>query len=403
MSPVDETQAQAQRTETPPPTANEINDNIISDPPPPYPTPRTRRTRRSPRHNRQLHSIHTQIPSVDSYSEQENPLSVGSGAGEHTSSSGPNTDDSEEQGPFLSPTTTTGGLLRNPNNHPHRRLGRPRSLSHASTLSAAPSLGQTVLSLFEQDADHEDGELGAIHLPEDDGLDERHIESMMEDHDGMSLDFSRRNGSDRGGWTSLAGWRRYFRPMGRAVYYRSLVHLLFINFPYALAAWVYLFVFTVTGTTLLVALPLGALLCFLNLLGARAFSRGELALQTTFHSPLSYPAPYPPRPIFTRYREPTTAEIESGRLASGRSSLVPEPSFYKNAYSMFTDPTSYQALFYFIVIKPAITLSLLLVILIFAIPAIILIIPAPAALRAVRRLGKWQANIAVEGLYHAVR
>ncbi|KAJ2932258.1 hypothetical protein H1R20_g4810, partial [Candolleomyces eurysporus] len=191
--------------------------------------------------------------------------------------------------------------------------------------------------------------------------------------------------------------------MGRAVYYRSLVHLLFINFPYALAAWVYLFVFTVSGTTLLVALPLGALLCFLNLLGARAFSRGELALQTTFHSPLSYPAPYPPRPIFTRYREPTTAEIESGRLASGRSSLVPERSFYKNTYAMFTDPTSYQALFYFIVIKPAITLSLLLVILIFAVPAIILILPAPAALRAVRRLGKWQANIAVEGLYHAVR
>jgi hypothetical protein len=88
------------------------------------------------------------------------------------------------------------------------------------------------------------------------------------------------------------------------------------------------------GTTLLVALPLSALLCFLNLLGARAFSRGELALQTRFHSPLSYPATYPPRPIFTRYREPTTAEIESGHIASGRSSLVPEPSFYKNSYAM---------------------------------------------------------------------
>ena len=33
----------------------------------------------------------------------------------------------------------------------------------------------------------------------------------------------------------------------------------------------------------------------------------------------------------------------------------------------------------------------------------ILILPAPAALRAVRRLGIWQANVAVEGLYLAVR
>lgn len=31
-----------------------------------------------------------------------------------------------------------------------------------------------------------------------------------------------------------------------------------------------------TGTTLLVALPLGALLCFFNLLGVRTFSRGEV-------------------------------------------------------------------------------------------------------------------------------
>lgn len=90
--------------------------------------------------------------------------------------------------------------------------------------------------------------------------------------------------------------------------------------------------FIQTGTTLLMALPLGAVLCFFNLLGARAFSRGELLIQYHFHKPLSYPPPYPPRPIFTRYREPTLSEIESGR-ASPRS-LIRESSFYKNTYAM---------------------------------------------------------------------
>ena len=32
-----------------------------------------------------------------------------------------------------------------------------------------------------------------------------------------------------------------------------------------------------TGTTLMIALPLGTVLCFLDLLGARAFARGEVS------------------------------------------------------------------------------------------------------------------------------
>ena len=32
-----------------------------------------------------------------------------------------------------------------------------------------------------------------------------------------------------------------------------------------------------TGTTLMIALPLGTVLCFFDLLGARAFSRGEVS------------------------------------------------------------------------------------------------------------------------------
>ncbi|KAJ3723573.1 hypothetical protein DFJ43DRAFT_646128 [Lentinula guzmanii] len=45
--------------------------------------------------------------------------------------------------------------------------------------------------------------------------------------------------------SAQARWARYFRPLTRSVYWRSLTHLVLVNFPFALAAWVYLFVFTV--------------------------------------------------------------------------------------------------------------------------------------------------------------
>jgi hypothetical protein len=38
--------------------------------------------------------------------------------------------------------------------------------------------------------------------------------------------------------------KRYFRPMKQTAYYAALFHLLVINFPVALVAWVYLFVAT---------------------------------------------------------------------------------------------------------------------------------------------------------------
>jgi hypothetical protein len=204
----------------------------------------------------------------------------------------------------------------------------------------------------------------------------------------------------RPGFFSKRGVRLYFRPLGQMAYYGPLLHLMVLNFPYALAAWVYLFVFTLTGTALLMALPLGAVLCFLDLLGARTFSRGELALQTRFHGPLAYPPPFPPRPIFTRLRSHGAApsEVESGNSQTP----VYETSFYKNTYAMFTDATSYQALFYFLVIKPSITLALTALLLVAVPVAFVLVLPAPAMLRAVRRIGIWQAGVAVEGLYFAV-
>ncbi|KAJ7354433.1 hypothetical protein DFH08DRAFT_738490 [Mycena albidolilacea] len=336
-----------------PPTPQAPGDEL--DPPPPYPS-QGRRSRRPNRRHIQT-SLHGQIASTDSHSDHEalaSPQPVSS-----LEEGGP---DASENAPFL-----TG----------RRVVTRPRSESHTSvfsSVSVAPSLAQTVASLFRAYEDDEEfspeGDengllISAGELPE--------VHTRPE------------------GFRSVRTWRRYFRPLGRKVYYRSLFHLYVINFPFALAAFLFAVIFTVTGTTLLVALPLGALLCFFNLLGVRTFSRGELALQTKFHTPLAYPAPYPPRPIFTRTRE----------IAIGGP--VPETSFYKNAYAMFTDATSYQALFYFLVIKPSITLLLSLGLLVVGVPAIVLVGPAPLAFRAIRNLGIWQANIAVEGLYLAVR
>jgi hypothetical protein len=46
--------------------------------------------------------------------------------------------------------------------------------------------------------------------------------------------------------------RHYFRPIGRRAYWSALLHLLVFNFPYALLAWVDLFVFTLVSDS-----PLG--------------------------------------------------------------------------------------------------------------------------------------------------
>lgn len=47
-----------------------------------------------------------------------------------------------------------------------------------------------------------------------------------------------------GAWARI---KRYFRPMRRKAYYSAVFHLLVVNFPFALLAWVYLFVFTLVG------------------------------------------------------------------------------------------------------------------------------------------------------------
>ncbi|KAH9964932.1 hypothetical protein BC827DRAFT_1259472 [Russula dissimulans] len=317
--------------------------NIPDDPPPPYPS-RDRRQRR-----------------------RRTTLEVSSADSDDFAFPG-----STHVGPHPDETTPLLGVSS--------LTRRPRTLSLSSAASISPSLAQTVVSAFRMDLDSDmeyaDDTSHSHGLPVDGPLDDDRLPS----HTPRT---TRRR----------ARWRSYFRPMGRRAYWAALLHLLVFNFPYALFAWIYLFVFTLLGTILLVALPLGAVLCFFDLLGARVLARGEVALQGTFHGPLAYSLEGHVYPIFTRLRIPTPEEVEAG-LGSRH-----ERSFYRNSFSMLTDPTSYQALFYFLVIKPGITILLSLLLIVVVPVSLALIVPAPAMLRLVRRLGIWQANVAVEGLY----
>ncbi|KAG8722025.1 hypothetical protein FRC08_007794 [Ceratobasidium sp. 394] len=159
------------------------------------------------------------------------------------------------------------------------------------------------------------------------------------------------------GTYSTSGEPRYFAALSRRVYWRALLHLMVINFPFALAAWVLLFCGVVLGTTLLITLPFGVVFWFLTLFLSRSFARAELHLQSTFHRPLRVAPADPPRPIF--YRPRPTEDIERALTEPGADVDVDptiETSFLKNSYSMFTDPSSFQPIFYFLVVKASITL-----------------------------------------------
>ncbi|KAF9227172.1 hypothetical protein BS17DRAFT_878173 [Gyrodon lividus] len=359
-------------------------DGPVNDPPPPYPSQerRTRAHRTAHRHPQRLAAT---IPSRNDISSPES---------DHLAAHVVFPRQQPRSFPGSDNLTETTSLLNQSSLNASAR--RPRAHSHSSTIvssnSCAPSFAQTVLSLSQDSDDESDVDIFAAlgdgpHSHRDNGLGR-----------GANAQEALHRSSGRWPLFSRRAWAKYFRPMRRRAYHAAVFHLMVVNFPYALIAWIYLFVFTLTGTTLLITLPLGALLCFLDLLGARAFARGELALQTKFHGPLAYPPPYPPRPIFQRTRPHRLSEVETG----GLSSVQYETSFYKNAYAMFTDATTYQALFYFLVIKPSITFFVSIALVVLVPVSYVLVLPAPIMLRFVRKLGIWQANVAVEGLYHEV-
>lgn len=113
---------------------------------------------------------------------------------------------------------------------------RTRAMSLSSVASISPSLAQTVVSAFRMDldSDEEDGE----ETPHDRPAVGAHPDGLLSQTPAITRLRTR-------GWRTR--WRHYFRPVGRRAYWSALLHLLVINFPYALLAWVYLFVFTLVS------------------------------------------------------------------------------------------------------------------------------------------------------------
>jgi hypothetical protein len=183
----------------PPPLPVDACDVVITDPPPPYPS----RERRS----RTLRSSRGRSGRIQTSHANHN-VRISSYVDEDAAAREP-----DETTPILST--------------------RPRSHSHTSTISAAPSLAHTVLSLFQFESD--DG----VYFH--DGAEDRQLLSSGNDN-GSLLQSSQSHST---AFFSSAALKRYFRPLIRKSYYAALFHLIVVNFPYALAAWVYLFIFTV--------------------------------------------------------------------------------------------------------------------------------------------------------------
>ncbi|WWD15583.1 hypothetical protein CI109_100005 [Kwoniella shandongensis] len=216
-------------------------------------------------------------------------------------------------------------------------------------------------------------------------------------------------GEEVGGWGN--GWKRFWRPVGRGEYWRCLLHLVLLNFPFALFVWPPLLVGTLAGTALLITLPIGAAVWWLTLFISRSAARLETIMQMYHHQPLSPTDPLPTyHPIFHRIvprsspntpiSTPNSIHFPSSNLESASLSteFIWEKRFMKCSYAMFLDHYSYSALSYFLLIKPLITL--------FSTIAVIALLPVgvatvfgfPVYLRAARRWGRWQAEVAMENL-----
>jgi hypothetical protein len=239
---------------TPPPPPLVISQlPNTADPPPPYPSPNRRRAPRTPRTSRR------QARLVQSQSTQQGH----STDSDYESPSHPNQHHHlpyTQSFPSFPVSDTeinhvgehTPLLLAPPSPiSPTRRWtgrGRPRSLSHTSVVSyasAASSLAQTVISLFQEGSD-EQGDGGGAGVGGETTDVEYDVLSDIDRPGDCEQDYhpaQRRQYS----LFSRRAWKRYFRPMTRRVYYMALFHLLVLNFPYALAAWVYLFVFTLVS------------------------------------------------------------------------------------------------------------------------------------------------------------
>lgn len=241
----------------PPSPPRSVDAQLPEDPPPPYPTREPGRGGRvassGSRRARRSHGSHTQQTSRDSI-ESHNIVEP------------------------LTPSSTTHSIrsLQSPSSpvdapNPNRR--RTRGMSFSSTVFSGASvrsvrtgrsLARTVASLFQSDSDDEDDPLGHDEDAFSNGnrgmTGDGDIQIEGDDESGPLLGPSHRFSVHSPSPPSrrevrtrrfLRSCKRYFRPLTKRVYWKALFHLLVLNFPYALAAWVYLFVFTLVHISML--------------------------------------------------------------------------------------------------------------------------------------------------------
>ncbi|CAD6591338.1 MAG: hypothetical protein TREMPRED_006073, partial [Tremellales sp. Tagirdzhanova-0007] len=153
-----------------------------------------------------------------------------------------------------------------------------------------------------------------------------------------------------------AAWRRFWLPVGDGNYWKAMVHLCFINFPFALLVWPPLVAGTLAGTALLITLPIGAAIWWLVLIISRSAAHFETFIQVKYHSPLEQRL-LPPiyHPIFHRIKDRSNLPSPISEVAE-MPEIQWEKRFIKCSYAMFSDHYSYSALQYFLLVKPLIVL-----------------------------------------------
>lgn len=226
------------------PTAALLSTTPPDDPPPPYPSARRSRQnrRRRPALDSSDHSLF-QPPQDDL-----DPSSI-----YHTFPHAHHDSEPSETTPLLSPHSPRPSLQPPVT---HRRRTSLTSTLRSST-SLAPSFAHTILSAFhpERDSDIDPqcrDDLDYVHVPHQPEHEHDDLDSPIPpDYDPQQRAFV----ADLSGYphrqtqrphqSCLAPrWRRYFAPLKRRAYYSALLHILALNFPYALVSWIFLFVFT---------------------------------------------------------------------------------------------------------------------------------------------------------------
>lgn len=196
-----------------------LTQQLPSEPPPPYTT--------TPHRSRRSRRPGTRVPS-DSVVDCEASTRANQPHRARHGPVGPDVSDDDA-------TTENTPLLSTPL---LRRRQRTLSLSSTvrSNISGSPSFAQTLISAFQPELDSDIDFSVASPAPDE----RRHLCRRREVSESTTEGLDHHVGA-------FVRIKRYFRPMSRKAYYSAVFHLLVVNFPFALLAWVYLFVFTLVG------------------------------------------------------------------------------------------------------------------------------------------------------------